>query len=335
MAKQKRERKKAPTYSIGEWYGHSFRDLSLEERKKYAAHGGTKINVEPCRFRAANPELAPKNTTLCTKKGGVCSIRKYEDIDEEKFGPLVATCPSRFYEDGLVVAAVAKEVLRTDKPVVVKEVAFLKREDKSEDKSVPAEEAEKEEAQDPADTEREDVGRIDMVLLHPDDLTNWCALEIQAVYFSGKEMGPEFTNIRDYQGQGIPHPVGRRRPDFRSSGPKRLMPQLQIKVPTLRRWGKKMAVVIDQPFFDALGKMDEVEHVSNCDIVWIIVDYKDHPGAVDAKLYVKKIVRTTLESSVEGLTAGSPVSLPEFEERMKEKLATAAKKAARAAKKAN
>jgi hypothetical protein len=46
----------------------------------------------------------------------------------------------------------------------------------------------------------------------------------------------------------------------------------------LRRWGKKMAVVIDEGFFRALGKMDEVKHASNCDIAWFVVRYNDSGG---------------------------------------------------------
>ncbi|MDB5739553.1 MAG: hypothetical protein JWP16_593 [Alphaproteobacteria bacterium] len=320
-AKKTSGKKKAATYSIGEWYGNLFRNLGGADQKKYAAHGGKSTKVEICRFRAENPELAPAKTSMCTKKGGVCSIRRFEDAEEEKYGPLVATCPSRFYEDGLVIKAVAKEILGTDDALVVKEVPFLRRTEASEDKTVQAEDAEKEQSQDPADSEREDVGRIDMVLVHPDDPAKWCALEIQAVYFSGDEMGPEFKNILEYSGQGVPQPVGKRRPDFRSSGPKRLMPQLQTKVPTLRRWGKKMAVVIDKPFFEALGPMgDSVPHVSNCDIVWVVVDYEELPAAPQAKLRIHKLVRTTLERSVEGLTAGYPVSLSEFEGKIAEKL---------------
>ena len=75
----------------------------------------------------------------------------------------------------------------------------------------------------------------------------WCALEMQAVYFSGKSMENDFKDMRQWEGPGIPFPKVQRRPDFRSSGPKRLMPQLQIKVPTISRWGKKMAVVLEKP----------------------------------------------------------------------------------------
>ena len=30
---------------------------------------------------------------------------------------------------------------------------------------------------------------------------NWCTLEIQAVYFSGRSMNVEFRSIRDYEGE--------------------------------------------------------------------------------------------------------------------------------------
>ena len=36
-----------------------------------------------------------------------------------------------------------------------------------------------------------------------------------------------------------PYPDHTRRPDWRSSSAKRLMPQLQVKVPTVRRWNSK------------------------------------------------------------------------------------------------
>ncbi len=117
---------------------------------------------------------------------------------------------------------------------------------------------------------------------------------------------------------GLPFPTKSRRPDYRSSGPKRLMPQLQIKVPWLRRWGKKMAVVVDESFFAALGPMDRVEHVSNCDIAWFIVKYREN--GVQSKLTRGDVVLTTLERAVEGLTAGIPVSLEEFEQRIMAKL---------------
>lgn len=96
------------------------------------------------------------------------------------------------------------------------------------------------------------------------------------------------------------------------------MPQLQIKVPALRRWGKKLAVVVDKAFFDALGEMAQVPDLSNADIAWFVVKYDEAGGA--AKMVSSHVLRTTLEHAVEGLTAGTPVSLEAFERRIKEKL---------------
>ncbi|WBU64564.1 NotI family restriction endonuclease [Paracoccus aerodenitrificans] len=162
----------------------------------------------------------------------------------------------------------------------------------------------------------EDVGRIDMILVAESlpaaaDM-KWCVVEIQAVYFSGREIAIEFRDIRERQGVAT-MPVEGRRPDYRSSGPKRLMPQLQIKVPTLRRWGKKMAILVDMAFFMSMGQMKRVEHLSNCDVVWFLADFHRQPGD---ELYRQEIVDefgTTLESAIEGLAGGEAVSLEEFE----------------------
>lgn len=186
-------------------------------------------------------------------------------------------------------------------PLIVEQVGFLER--------LRQQEGE----------ETADVGKIDMILIHPNKTRfSWCALEMQAVYFSGDAMSRDFKAIATHQDAALPFPVGRRRPDFRSSGPKRLMPQLQIKVPTLRRWGKKMAVVVDASFFGAMGEMDHVSDISNCDIVWFVLRYNEDKG--QAALQLDEVRFTTLERTVEGLTAGNPVSLMEFEKRIRHKL---------------
>jgi hypothetical protein len=194
--------------------------------------------------------------------------------------------------------------LQTSDPIVVNEVAFLRS---------TAGDGEGADA-------AEDVGRIDQVLIRQGSQPlEWCALEIQAVYFSGASMGRDFAAIRRHASETLPFPSGQRRPDYRSSGPKRLMPQLQIKVPTLRRWGKKLAVVVDRDFFAALAPMDRVSDISNCDIAWFIVDFIE---GLDGKAQLARgdVHLTTLERAVEGLTAGIPVSKNEFERRILAKL---------------
>ncbi len=172
-----------------------------------------------------------------------------------------------------------------------------------------------------ADTCKEaEVGRIDNVLVNPDmDSIHWCALEMQAVYFSGAKMEGDFALMRNWNGAEPIFPLKHRRPDYRSSGPKRLMPQLQIKVPTLRRWGKKMAVVVDIAFWNSLGEMRRTGHITNADIVWFIVDYEG-PENGRYRLIPHESVFTTLENAVEGLTGGTPVSLEQFETAIRRKL---------------
>ena len=210
-------------------------------------------------------------------------------------------CPRRFEEDMTVFQWVGETVLGTSTPNIATEIGFLRSEDGN-----------------------TDVGRIDMVLANPETCTaalNWCALEIQAVYFSGRGMNEEFRSIRDYYGEQPPFPGQIRRPDYRSSGPKRLMPQLQIKVPTLRRWGKKMAVVVDKHFFGALGHMEEVGDLSNGDIAWFTVDFEEDHTNRRFRLVRDSVHFTTLERATEGLTGGAPVTLTEFEESIRSKLA--------------
>lgn len=79
-----------------------------------------------------------------------------------------------------------------------------------------------------------------------------------------------------------------------------------------------MAVVVDAGFFESLGQMDAVRHVSNSDIAWFVVDYVREQAIYAIR---PKFLRfTTLERAVEGLTGGHPVSQPVFEDRILEKL---------------
>ena len=82
-----------------------------------------------------------------------------------------------------------------------------------------------------------------------------------------------------------------------------------------------MAVVVDDSFFSALGSMDSVENVSNADIAWFVVTYDESGG--EAKLARAHRHLTTLERAVEGLTAGHPVPLDVFEERIRAKIGAA------------
>ena len=278
-------------FGIGEWYGKSFVGLTRDQRIAYAAGTGT----HQCPFRMGGGP--------CTKKGGVCSFRQYENdngaaipVSDVRTG-LRVLCPRRFEEDMTIFQWVGETILGTSTPDIAREVGFLRSEGGN-----------------------AHVGRIDMVLANREAGFNWCALEIQAVYFSGRSMREEFRNILNHAGERPPFPGHSRRPDYRSSGPKRLMPQLQIKVPTLRRWGKKMAVVVDRSFYESLGRMEEVSDLSSGDIAWFTVDFEEDQAAGRFRLVKHSVHVTTLERATEGLTGGYPVTLSEFEEGVRSKL---------------
>jgi hypothetical protein len=288
-------------YSIGEWYGSPFEVLSAKQRQdqgelEIATKTITGLN---CPFQ--------KNR-ICNKKGGVCSLRKYEEDSAKRVtltGPLVTTCPNRFLEDDTIFRWVGETILETSEPVVLSQIGFL-------DRLRATEEITEEDS-------RDFIGRIDNVLVHPTKQpTDWCALELQAVYFSGKSMNQEFTMLAAREYTDIPFPAAHRRPDWRSSGPKRLLPQLQTKVPTIRTWGKKMAVVIDEAFFSSLVGLQPERHLSNAEIVWFVVKYELKSNRW--KLVPKEVVFSQLDSSVKALTGGVPLSKEKFEAQLQEKL---------------
>lgn len=336
----------AERFHIAEWYGHPFEDLEPADRVRLASHKGgahamTKVDLdrlavleqksalgsltqkEESRLQLLREKLVnqkqhevvcPFKThsshPICSKPGGVCSLRLYSDESgvarpvTGTRGAIRALCPHRFHQDNVVFRHIGERILSDPAPVQVREVGFLESSGNLD--SAPG----------------EDVGRIDMILVanaaHPDSQMKWCAVEVQAVYFSGREMSIEFRDIIA-RGGDLAMPTEGRRPDYRSSGPKRLMPQLQVKVPTLRRWGKKMALVVDDAFFRSMGTMRKVEHLSNCDVVWFLVDFVRDPSEEKYRIVIKEEFGTTLESAIEGLTGGEAVSLGEFESRIRRK----------------
>jgi len=325
MGTLRRQKKGAVSarYSIGEWYGKTFSKLSREERKEYADIQGTpSADVQPCPFKYPSGQL-------CTKRGGVCSIRLYErkidtvSVAEGNSGMLRATCPYRFQETNKIASWIGENLLRNSEPLVAKEVGFLRplrtigasRNLPFTDQTESAEEAEKELK------EEKDIGRIDMILVHPDlQHLEWCAVEIQAVYFSGPAFGKEFPIISSHvPPPDIPWPTFTRRPDYRSSGPKRLLPQLQIKTDEIRRWGKRIAVVIDHGFFDALAEMRFQRDISNADIAWFVVRFEESQNEY-ASMVLDNIYFTRLEDSIQGLTGGRPITKSEFEASLLAKL---------------
>lgn len=297
-------------FGIAEWYGLPFSSLPAGDRQKFASiQSALQAGRPRCPFLSSADQDVP-----CWKKGGVCSLRKYEMVKGPDKAPLVravdslirTTCPSRFQENGEIYRWIGDTILGTADVVPIGQIPFLK----------PVPQMESTPEQTPPEKE---VGRIDNILVVPNtNPLRWCAVEIQAVYFSGDKMKKDFEGIKIRTGSRIPFPAGRRRPDYRSSGPKRLLPQLQIKVPTLSTWGKKMAVVVDESFFGALGQMKPTRDLSNAEVIWFAVKYVETEGQI--KLARGQTFMTRLEDAQAGLVAAEPVTLAQFEEKILAKL---------------
>ncbi len=161
------------------------------------------------------------------------------------------------------------------------------------------------------------AGRIDLVVAQDCEASAWFGLEIQAVYFSGRGMLSDFEMLLTDESDQPPAPTEFRRPDWRSSSAKRLMPQLQIKAPTLRRWGTKLAVAVDLPFFEAIGGATDnpSQDLNDGDIVWLVPRMSD-----DYQLEEYHWEVLSLEASNDKLLSAETVRRGEFEDSLRTKL---------------
>ena len=265
-------------YGIAEWFGEPFDRMHPGRRRELARSA---LQTEPapaCPFRDGGKH--------CTKKGGVCSIRAGS-------GPVVIICPQRFDQGNILPRWLAR-IVGFETVFLAREVPFMRS----------------------TDTGRE-AGRVDLVISQDSDASRWFGLEVQAVYFSGDAMRPEFEALLTNNESILPAPVGKRRPDWRSSSAKRLMPQLQVKAPTLMRWGTKLAVAVDMPFFGSIGgpSAEPSQDLNDGDIVWLVPkmsgNYRLEPGHWEV---------LSLEVSSDKLLSAKTVKRPDFEAALRSKL---------------
>jgi hypothetical protein len=162
-------------------------------------------------------------------------------------------CPVRFTQGGQIFKDVARAAFGTGRKIAVRpELRILRKED------------------------GQKAGKVDYIIaaLNEDGQpVDFCALEVQAVYVSGSSYYPMFHQFLD---TGIP-PQEQRGMDWLSSR-KRLIYQLNLKVPVFRRWGKKFFVAVDQQFFRALPKMKRVPDIENSEVTWVLYDFKRREG---------------------------------------------------------
>ncbi len=284
-------------YGIAEWYGEPFADMAPTRRQALAGIAlGENKRLPVCPFQSGN--------VTCSKKGGVCSIQRYSEESEKhpvgrigtREGMPVITCPRRFEQNDLIPKWLA-EIVDFSDAFLAREVPFMR----STFTGKPA-------------------GRIDLVLANSeriDKSSQWFGLEIQAVYFSGPSMSADFTLLRTDNGLLPPAPTAVRRPDWRSSSAKRLMPQLQVKAPTLRRWFTKLAVAVDFPFFEAVGgqSAEPSQDINDGDIIWLIPRVSEQ---YELEAVYWEVL--SLEDSSKKLLAADPIRRGEFEAVLSDKL---------------
>ena len=192
-----------------------------------------------CRFR----------DSACTKSSvtdpiGICSL----SID----GEAASLCLVRFLEGGMIFKDAARLAFGVGASFAVfPEVRILQIDD-------------------PAHSGKpKKIGKVDFVLgaVSQGRIVDFAALEVQAAYFSGLETRTALRHFIEH-GHFGGHNVFRR-PDFRSSAQKRLIPQLQLKVPVFRRWGKKFFVVVDTQFYRSLPTFRPTT-VANSELTWLV-----------------------------------------------------------------
>ncbi len=195
-----------------------------------------------CRFRNG-----PCNKSSNTDPIGICSVSNGVEA--------ASLCPVRFLEDGRIFHDAARIAFGEFASFAIfPEIRILQ---------VP----------DPKNSARmKKIGKVDFVLgrIESSLVTDFCAVEVQAAYFSGTETRSALKHFIANRSFGTWDTF--RRPDFRSSAQKRLIPQLQLKVPVFRRWGKKFFVVVDSQFFRSLPEFRTTTS-ANSELTWLVYPF--------------------------------------------------------------
>lgn len=217
--------------NISEVFGHGIGDQSDA--------AWVDRNQKQCRFR-----IGPCTKSSKTDPIGICSVSDGKEA--------ASLCPVRFLEDGRIFRDAARIAFgETASFAIFPEIRILQ---------VP-------DSKKPGNLKK--IGKVDFVLgsVEAGTVTDFCAVEVQAAYFSGTETRTALKYFVENRNFGTLDIF--RRPDFRSSAQKRLIPQLQLKVPVFRRWGKKFFVVVDTQFFRSLPDF-RTTMPANSELTWLV-----------------------------------------------------------------
>ena len=251
--------------------------------------------------RCRKNRLCPFNNKIpnCTKDKaqsplGVCSIFHGHDI--------VITCPIRFRQNWIIADDAAEFFFGSEANWTTLAEVRLK------------------------DANGGSAGNIDLVLCAYDNngaITDFGALEIQAVYISGNVRNPFEAYMKKpsfhWKMDWTLEP-NQPRPDYLSSSRKRLAPQLIFKGGIFHSWGKKSAVALNSGFFNTLPKLPEVPK-DEADIAWFIYDIHSHQQeGVSHELKMERIVYTKFETALSQITKPNPGEMSDFLKVLQKKL---------------
>ena len=95
-------------YGAGELYGFDLASLPPQRLRELSSAKNKEI---ACPFKMPEPG---KSQPTCSKKGGVCSLRQFEQDKDGRVSPAgspVTTCPQRFLEGNLIFEWVGETLL--------------------------------------------------------------------------------------------------------------------------------------------------------------------------------------------------------------------------------
>ena len=250
--------------------------------------------------RHRDKKLCPFNNKVpnCTKDKandplGVCSVF-------EKDTPAI-TCPIRFRQNWVIADDGAEFFFpQGARWTSLTEVRLKDKNDKS-------------------------AGNIDLVLVSYNDrgkVTDFGALEVQAVYISGNVRKPFEYYMQDPANRANMNWKNQQYwpgPDYLSSSRKRLAPQLIFKGGILNTWKKKTAVALDAGFFSTLPKLKEVPK-ERAEIAWLVYDLQLDRTKNLYELERKHTVYTQFIPALEQITKSEAGAVETFVGVLQEKL---------------
>lgn len=297
-----------------EWFGKEVATASGPERLKLAKDAllASKEAGHDCPHLTALTGV----TTPCSKAGGVCAVQRYSQTASGGInlaGHRVAICPSRLVTKD-VLLEIAKKVLGLSSGVVlVKEVPYSLNMTKVKKSGEPAW-----------------AGRIDWLLVSESDPSCFVAVETQSVYMSGKTQDGTFNAFINANG-ALTMPPEYRHPDYKSSVPKRLAPQLESKARHLSSTSRKTVVIVDEFVRANMSALVEIpvpkgyadnparadkHKLDSCQVIFAIVSLEN------GLLTLSELLYCTIDAAKAALDAVGPMPQAEFEKVVRQMVGT-------------